>query len=119
MTSTAIMQLMERGKLKLDQNVKDFFPNFPYDAVTIKLLSACTVPWTMNYVYFIDDVYRKEHRNQRKGLTNSEAMDMIAQYKPAPFNKPDKRFLYNNSNFMVLGAIIEKRTVCGVCATTT
>jgi CubicO group peptidase (beta-lactamase class C family) len=35
-------------------------------------------------------------------------MAMIAKYKPARFNKPNASFLYNNSNFMVLGAIIEK-----------
>src|SRR5476651_575367 len=29
MTSTAILQLMERGKLKLDDSVQRFFPNFP------------------------------------------------------------------------------------------
>ena len=107
MTSTAILQLMERGKLRLDQDVKDFFPNFPYNGVTIKLLLTHR-SGMMNYVYFIDDLYRKNHWNQRKGLTNTEAMNMIAQYKPNPFNKPDKRFLYNNSNFMVLGSIIEK-----------
>ena len=109
MTSTAIMQLMERGKIKLNQDVKEFFPNFPYDGVTIKLLLTHR-SGMMNYVYFIDDIYRKQHLNQRKGLTNTEAMNMIAQYKPTPFNKPDRRFLYNNSNFMVLGSIIEKVT---------
>ena len=109
MTSTAILQLLERGKIKLNQDVKEFFPNFPYDGVTIKLLLTHR-SGMMNYVYFIDDIYRKQHLNQRKGLTNTEAMNMIAQYKPAPFNKPDKRFLYNNSNFMVLGSIIEKVT---------
>jgi CubicO group peptidase (beta-lactamase class C family) len=107
MTSTAILMLMERGKLRLDQNVKDFFPNFPYDGITIKLLLTHR-SGMMNYVYFVDDVYRKEHRDQRKGITNVQVMDMIAQYKPHPFNKPDVRFLYNNSNFMVLGSIIEK-----------
>ncbi|CAN5468082.1 serine hydrolase domain-containing protein [soil metagenome] len=107
MTSTAILLLMERGKLKLDQNVKDFFPDFPYDGVTIKLLLTHR-SGLMNYVYFIDNIYRTQHLNQRKGLTNMEAMAMIAKYKPARFNVPDKRFLYNNSNFMVLGSIIEK-----------
>jgi CubicO group peptidase (beta-lactamase class C family) len=109
MTSTAILQLMERGKLKLSQDVRDFFPNFPYAGVTIKLLLTHR-SGMMNYVYFIDDVYRKNHLDQRKGLTNAQAMDMIAQYKPARFNVPDKTFLYNNSNFMVLGSIIEKMT---------
>jgi len=107
MTSTAILMLMERGKLKLDQNVKEFFPDFPYEGVTIRLLLTHR-SGLMNYVYFIDDIYRKEHLNQRKGLTNAEAMAMIAKYKPARFNVPNKRFLYNNSNFMVLGSIIEK-----------
>jgi CubicO group peptidase (beta-lactamase class C family) len=109
MTSTAILQLMERGKLRLDQNVKDFFPNFPYEGVTIKLLLTHR-SGLMNYVYFTDDVYRKEHRDQRKGISNMDEMNLIAQYKPNRFNVPDKRFLYNNSNFMVLGSIIEKVT---------
>jgi CubicO group peptidase (beta-lactamase class C family) len=107
MTSTAILMLMERGKLKLDDDVKKFFPDFPYDGVTIRLLLTHR-SGMMNYVYFIDDIYRSQHLNQRKGLTNMEAMKMIADYKPHPFNVPNKRFLYNNSNFMVLGSIIEK-----------
>ena len=107
MTSTAILMLMERGKLRLDQNVKEFFPDFPYDGVTIRLLLTHR-SGMMNYVYFTDDLYRANHWNQRKGITNAEEMALIAKYKPNPFNKPDKRFLYNNSNFMVLGSIIEK-----------
>jgi CubicO group peptidase (beta-lactamase class C family) len=109
MTSTAIMQLWERGKIKLDQNVKEFFPDFPYEGVTIRLLLTHR-SGMMNYVYFVDNIYRSQHLNQRKGLTNAEAMAMIAKYKPARFNKPNASFLYNNSNFMVLGAIIEKVT---------
>ncbi|SDE12953.1 CubicO group peptidase, beta-lactamase class C family [Mucilaginibacter pineti] len=107
MTSTAILMLMERGKLTLDDDVKKFFPDFPYDGVTIRLLLTHR-SGMMNYVYFVDDIYRSQHLNQKKGLTNADAMKMIAQYKPRPFNVPNKRFLYNNSNFMVLGSIIEK-----------
>ncbi|RYE04724.1 MAG: class A beta-lactamase-related serine hydrolase [Sphingobacteriaceae bacterium] len=107
MTGTAILMLMEQGKLKLNQNVKEFFPNFPYDGITIRLLLTHR-SGMMNYVYFTDDIYRKQHLDQHKGLNNAQEMALIAQYKPAPFNKPNVRFLYNNSNFMVLGAIIEK-----------
>jgi CubicO group peptidase (beta-lactamase class C family) len=109
MTGTAILMLMEQGKLSLDDDVKKFFPDFPYDGVTIRLLLTHR-SGMMNYVYFTDDLYRAEHRDERKGLTNAQEMALIAQYKPHPFNKPDKRFLYNNSNFMVLGSIIEKVT---------
>jgi CubicO group peptidase (beta-lactamase class C family) len=107
MTSTAIMQLWERGKIKLDQDVRDFFPDFPYQGVTIRLLLTHR-SGMMNYVYFVDDLYRANHWSEKKGITNAEAMELIAKYHPAPFSKPNKHFLYNNSNFMVLGAIIEK-----------
>jgi CubicO group peptidase (beta-lactamase class C family) len=109
MTGTAIMLLWEQGKIKLDQDVRDFFPNFPYEGVTIRLLLTHR-SGMMNYVYFVDGLYRSQHLNQQKGITNKEVMDLIAQYKPAPFNKPNMRFLYNNSNYMVLGSIIEKVT---------
>jgi len=108
-TSTAIMMLWEQGKLKLDDDVKKYFPDFPYDGVTIRLLLTHR-SGMMNYVYFTDDLYRAEHRDQRKGISNKDEMALIAQYKPRPFNKPNARFLYNNSNFMVLGSIIEKIT---------
>ncbi len=109
MTGTAIMQLWEEGKIKLDQDVREFYPNFPYAGITIRLLLTHR-SGMMNYVYFVDGLYRSQHLDQRKGITNKQVMDLIAQYKPAPFNKPNARFLYNNSNYMVLGAIIEKVT---------
>src|ERR1700710_336015 len=109
MTSTAILQLIERGKLNLNDDVKKFFPDFPYDGVTVRLLLTHR-SGMMNYVYFTDDLYRAQHLDERKGITNAEEMALIAKYKPTRFNKPDARFLYNNSNFMVLGSIIEKVT---------
>jgi CubicO group peptidase (beta-lactamase class C family) len=109
LTSTAILMLMEQGKLSLDDDVRKFFPDFPYDGVTIRLLLTHR-SGMMNYVYFTDDLYRAQHLDERKGISNMDEMALIAKYKPAPFNKPNKRFLYNNSNFMVLGSIIEKVT---------
>jgi CubicO group peptidase (beta-lactamase class C family) len=108
-TSTAILMLLEQGKLTLDDDVKKYFPDFPYDGVTIRLLLTHR-SGMMNYVYFTDDLYRAEHRDERKGISNADEMALIAKYKPRPFNKPNARFLYNNSNFMVLGSIVEKIT---------
>jgi CubicO group peptidase (beta-lactamase class C family) len=104
-TATAIMLLAEEGKLKITQNVKEFFPSFPYEGITIKMLLSHR-SGMMNYVYFTDNIWK----DKRKGMSNTDVMDLIAEYKPAPYNKPDKKFHYNNSNFMVLGAIIEKVT---------
>jgi len=106
-TGTAIMQLVEAGKLNLNDNVKKFFPNFPYDSITVKLLLPHR-SGMMNYVYFVDDIWRKEKRDMKKGISNQEVMQVIADKKPNPYTKPNRVFHYNNSNYMVLGAIIEK-----------
>lgn len=107
LTATAILMLVEEGKLKLEQNVKDFFPDFPYDSITVHLLLTHR-SGMMNYVYFADDIYKKEKRDERKGMSNMDVMKLIAERKPAPYNKPGRRFHYNNSNYMVLASIIEK-----------
>ena len=104
-TATAILLLEEQGELKLDQNVKEFFPDFPYEGITIRLLLSHR-SGMMNYVYFTDDIWK----DKMKPMSNMDVMKLIAQHKPAPYAQPDKVFHYNNSNYMVLAAIIEKVT---------
>jgi len=104
-TATAILLLVEQGKLKLDQNVKEFFPDFPYEGITIRLLLSHR-SGMMNYVYFADDIWKEK----MKPMSNMDVMKLIAKHKPAPYAQPDKVFHYNNSNYMVLAAIIEKVT---------
>lgn len=107
MTATAVLMLVEQGKIKLTQTVKDFYPDFPYDGITIKMLLSHR-SGMMNYVYFIDGIWRKERRDQKVGITNQEVMRIIAEKKPAPYTSPNRKFHYNNSNYMVLAAIVEK-----------
>ena len=104
-TSTAIMQLVEKGKLSLTDDVKKFYPNFPYEGINIKLLLTHR-SGMMNYVYFTDGIWK----DKKKPMSNQDVMNLIAEYKPNKYAKPNTRFHYNNSNFMVLAAIIEKVT---------
>jgi len=106
-TSTAIMMLVEDGKLRLNQNVREFYPDFPYDSITVELLLTHK-SGMMNYVYFVDDLWKAQKKDERPGITNQDVMKLIAEHKPNPYSKPNKRFHYNNSNYMVLAAIIEK-----------
>lgn len=106
-TSTAIMMLVEDGKIRLDQQVKDFYPEFPYDSITVKMLLTHR-SGMMNYVYFVDDLWKSQKKDERNGITNRDVIKLIAEHNPSPYSKPGKRFHYNNSNYMVLAAIIEK-----------
>lgn len=106
-TAVGIMTLVEDGKLRLDQDVKEFYPSFPYEGITVKMLLSHR-SGMMNYVYFVDGIWKKAKKDERAGITNQDVMNLIAEHKPNPYMKPDKRFHYNNSNYMVLAAIIEK-----------
>ncbi|MCL7988790.1 beta-lactamase family protein [Sphingobacterium sp. lm-10] len=105
LTGVGVMQLVEAGKLRLDQTVTEFFPEFPFPGVTIQQLLShrSGLP---NYVYFSEDHWK----DRKKGMSNMDAMALLAEHKPNRYGAPDGRFHYNNSNFMVLASIVEKVT---------
>jgi CubicO group peptidase (beta-lactamase class C family) len=105
MTGTAVLMLMERGKLKLSQTVDQFYPEFPYKGITIEMLLSHRSGLN-NYVYFTDGIWKEKY----KGMTNKDVIKLYAQYKPAPYFPPNRQFHYNNTNFMLLAAIVEKIT---------
>lgn len=103
LTAIGVLRLVEEGKLHLDQTVNEFFPDFPFPGVTIKQLLShrSGLP---NYVYFVENHWP----DRKKGMTNTDAMNLLAEHKPNRYGAPDGRFHYNNSNFMVLASIVEK-----------
>ena len=70
-TATAILLLEEQGKLNLDQNVKEFFSDFPYEGITIRLLLSHR-SGMMNYVYFTDDIWK----DKMKPMSNMDVMKL-------------------------------------------
>ncbi len=104
-TATGILKLWEEGKVKLEQTVDEFFPNFPYPDVTIRQLLTHRSGLT-NYLYFTDKIWP----DKSKGMSNTDVMDLFAKHKPDKYANPDVRFFYNNTNYMILAAIIEKVT---------
>ncbi|MGK6350320.1 serine hydrolase domain-containing protein [Parapedobacter sp. DT-150] len=105
LTATGVLLLWEAGKIKLEQTVDEFFPDFPYPEVTIKQLLTHRSGLT-NYIYFTDKT--EIWADKRKGMTNKDVMSLFARYKPDAYAKPDMRFFYNNTNYMILAAIVEK-----------
>lgn len=103
MTALCVLQLIDAGKVGLDQLVSELFTGFPYEGVTVKqlLTHRSGLP---NYVYFVDKIWP----DRKKGMSNMDAINLLIEHKPARYGKPDGRFHYNNSNYMILGAIIEK-----------
>ncbi len=104
-TATAVLKLMEEGKLTLDQTMDHFYPDFPYKGITVKMLLSHRSGLT-NYVYFTDGIWKEKY----KGMTNKDVLRMFAEKKPAPYFQPDKIYHYNNTNYMLLASVVEKVT---------
>lgn len=104
-TSFAAMMLKDEGKLKFDQLVTEFFPDFPYPGISIRMLMThrSGLP---NYQYYSESVWKDKH----KAMSNMDLMAMLATNKPGRWSAPDTHFLYNNINYAVLAAVIEKIT---------
>lgn len=105
LTATAILMLVEQGRITLGDSVQKFYPLFPYKGVTIhNLLSHRSgLP---NYLNFCATYWPE------KGylLTNAHVMSIMETYKPKAIGKPNSFFSYSNTNYVVLAAIIEKVT---------
>src|SRR5690606_27966889 len=57
LTALGVLKLAEEEKLRLDQTVNDFFPDFPYLGITIKMLLShrSGLP---NYIYFSEEAWK-------------------------------------------------------------
>jgi len=101
-TAMATLKLAQMGKLSIDDDVKKFFPAFPYDNVKVKdLLSHRSgLP---NYLYFMD----KLGWDKKQHCSNQDVLDYLIKFKPAA-TKPNTHFTYCNTNYALLGLIIEK-----------
>ncbi len=104
-TALAIMKMVQEGKLGLENTIQDIFPNFPYSGVTIRSLLShrSGLPY---YQYEFDSRVRRD----KIYPTNQQIMQWFIEANPAPkmINKPDHFFAYNNTNYAILAAIIEK-----------
>ena len=102
-TAMATLKLAQMGKLNINDDVKKYFPAFPYDGVTIRLMLShrSGLP---NYLYFMD----KLGWNKKQPCSNEDVLAYLIKYKPKPMSRPDAHFAYCNTNYALLGLIIEK-----------
>jgi CubicO group peptidase (beta-lactamase class C family) len=103
-TAMAILQLEERGKLKVTDTIRTILPDYPPtgDKVTIHHLLTHTsgVP---NLTELPD--------YPRTMTLPSTVEQTIGRFKDLPLDfTPGEKFSYSNSNYVLLGAIIEKVT---------
>lgn len=101
-TAAAIMQLKERGKVKLTDTVNAYFPEFPYKNNTIKNLLNHT-SGLPKYFWVAGHEWK-----ENKAPTNTDLMSVLPFSKAQRFFKPGRNFDYSNTGYVVLASIVEK-----------
>jgi D-alanyl-D-alanine carboxypeptidase len=101
-TSTAILMLVDEGKVKLDDDISVYLPDYPTHGRKISIEHLLThtsgiVSFTGKPAYMA---------NMTRDLTVAQ---MIDSFKDDPLEfEPGARYKYNNSGYFLLGAIVEK-----------
>lgn len=104
-TATLIMQLVAQKKLSLDDPITKYLTDYPKatgDRVTIRHLLS----HTSGIPSYTDDEALMNRRDQP-----ATQQEIVAVFKDLPLQfEPGSTFRYSNSNYFLLGQIIEKIT---------
>jgi D-alanyl-D-alanine carboxypeptidase len=101
-TSAAVLMLMERGQLNLDDDIRKYLPDFPSRTRTI------TVANLLSHTSGLGDYLDRPDNMQwvRNEYTLNELINSFKD-KERTF-APGEKDVYCNSNYILLGAIIER-----------
>lgn len=97
-TAIAIMQLVEQGKLSVDDKLSKFYPNYPKaDQVSIHMLLTHTAGLPLDF----DDLY------MNSTVISKDSALQVLMRKPFLF-EPGTSCKYSNIGYFLLGQIVEK-----------
>lgn len=115
-TAVAVMQLVEDGKISLDDTIDKYFPSYKYGKkITVKNLLTMTSG--------IKDYINKDGDTDTEAYTESQIDFKVSKENSAKENKkeimdwifdqklnfePDEKYMYSNSAYFLLGDIIEQ-----------
>jgi len=105
-TSVAVLQLKEKGKLKLDDQFTEYFPDFPFKGITIRqLLSHTSGLPDMEPV--LDSLVNKM---PHKIFTNADVLPALKLYAASHslLFQPGESWRYSNLGFQLLAILVEK-----------
>lgn len=107
-TATLVLQLVSEGKVSLDDPLSDWYPAFrKASSITLKMLlnmssgigdyseDPAVIEWVLTKPHLIPD---------------PEWLIEVGGAMPRVFAKPGKTYAYSNTNYVLLGRIIEKVT---------
>lgn len=105
-TAVSVLRLVDKNMIDLDQPVSDILEGFPYEGVTVRTLlnHRSGIP---NYANFtaLPNIW-----NKKQTLTNDDVLEILKTKNIKLDFKPNTRFTYCNTNYVLLAEIVEAVT---------
>ena len=101
-TASAVMLLVEEGKISLDDNITNYFSDLP------KSWEGITVRHLLTHTSGIKDFINEPTVDLRKDLSPADVIESLRD-KPLNF-APGEKYAYSNTGYHLLGMIIRKVT---------
>ncbi len=99
-TATMIFQLIDKKKIDLEDHLSDFFPE-------IKNSEKITIGNLLNHTSGLFSFERYEEFNPYAVQTQKQMLTIMETFKP--IFEPNTKVEYSNTNFILLGYILEKK----------
>jgi D-alanyl-D-alanine carboxypeptidase len=106
--ATLTLQLVDEGALTLDDTLSRWFPDFPNaDKITVRQLLSHTSGATNYYVQLeqLAGIFLEKIDTDWRGFTPDELLDVATELEPS--FEPGEDLGYSNTNYVLLGRIVE------------
>lgn len=112
-TATAILLLIQKGKLSMDSPLAGLLPQFrampgKWQDIQIKHLLSHT-SGLPDYEELADDYFEEsEQESPSKFINNSQIISMLVDLKPELSFDPGTDYEYSNTGYLLLASVVEK-----------
>ncbi len=105
-TAVAILQLVEKGELRLDGKIIEYVPDYANKDIANRVTIHHLLTHTSGLGHYWTDEFERTSKDRFRDVS-----DYLPLFVAAPLQfEPGARFSYSNAGFMVLGLIIERVT---------
>jgi len=103
-TARLVMILQEEGKLRYDDPITNYFPNLPYQDITIRHLLTHTSGLSEKQFF----VWARQHMDPTKIYTNKYILHYLETEQPSLAFPPGEQWEYSNVGYFLLALVIEQ-----------
>ncbi len=105
--ATALLTMVDEGKLSLDDTIDAYIQGVPNgEQITLRMLVQ-HMSGLMNYIG-VPSVKKAFAAEPQRHWSQQELLDMAYSYRGGVWQKPGHKFSYSNTNYVLLGMVMEK-----------